>query len=417
MSLSWPSASELVAARPITLSPDAPISSALGLMRSKGFHEIPVLRRGRLIGMITFESIARRSSSSLTTKVEHLLVLPPLITPTTPFPELAEQLLATGLRAAPVVGRRGELLGVISRSDLVRVLPQIAPLLTRENPTVESIASSVSEVVREDELCRQLFGRVRVLEEHPLPVVDRKGRLVGAVGVSDLGKVLWKPIVGGKRDARARRAVLDVRIGSIMHSPPVTVGAGESWTEAARRMTEENVSSVFVVEHDHPVGILGQADLLNFVVGRARRRPSKARVEDVYVELTGLRGAGDPALFADIDHLVARGLRRVARYVQPTLLSLHFSPHSTHRTSDLTVEARLHTNQGIFYATHTGWNLLAGVSGLLEDLAGQTRRVRETRTKRRPVSIRTTGSEEGPVEDPELERKLRALSGDAEDEE
>ena len=414
---SWPLASELMAARPITLSPDAPISSALGLMRSKGIHEIPVLRRGHLLGMITFESIARRSSRLLTTKVEHLLVLPPLITPTTSFPELAEQLLATGLRAAPVVGRRGELLGVVSRSDLVRALPPLSSLLARESPTVESIASSVSEVVREDELCRQLFGRVRVLEEHPLPVVDRRGRLVGAVGVADLGKVLWKPIAGGKRDARRGTSVLDVRVGSIMRSPPVVISSGEPWTDGARRMLEAGVSSVFVVEDGRPTGILGQADLLNFVVGRARSRPSKARVEDVYVELTGLRGAGDPALFADIDHVVARGLRRVARYVQPTLLSLHFAPHATHRTNDLTVEARLHTDQGIFYGTHTGWNLLAGVSGLLEDLAGQTRRLRETRTKRRPRSLRTTASEEGPVEDPDLERKLRALTSDAEDEE
>ncbi len=415
--LTWPLASDLMAAHPVTLSPEDPISAALGLMRSKGFHEIPVLRRGRLLGMITFESIARRSSSSLSTKVEHLLVLPPLITPTTPYPELAEQLLATGLRAAPVVGRRGELVGIISRSDLVRGLPGLAALLSREGPVVESIASSVSEVVREDSLCRQLFGRVRALEEHPLPVVDRKGRLVGAVGVADLGKILWRPIVGGKRDARARRSVLDVKVGSIMRSPPVTVPTGQPWTEAARRMAEENISSVFVVENDRPTGVLGQADLLNFVVGRTRAPPSKARVEDVYVEITGLRGTGDPALFADIDHVVARGLRRVARYVQPTLLSLHFAPHSTHRTSDLTVEARLHTNQGIFYATHTGWNLLAGVSGLLEDLAGQTRRVRETRTKRRPRSLLSAESQEGVAADPELERKIRAATGADGDEE
>ena len=417
MPVTWPLASDLMTSRPVTLSPEAPISSALGLMRSKSFHEIPVLRRGRLVGMITFESIARRSSRSLTTKVEHLLVLSPLVTPTTPFPEVAEQLLAAGLRAAPVVGRRGELLGVVSRTDLVRALPPLSPLLTREKPLVESIASSASEVVREDELCRQLFGRVRVLEEHPLPVVDRRGRLVGAVGVADLGKVLWKPTAGGKRDARAHRSVLDVKVGSIMHSPAVTVPAGRPWTEAAEKMVEESVSSVFVVENGRPTGVLGQADLLNFVVGRTRRRPSRTRVEDVYVEITGLRGTGDPALFADIDHVVARGLRRVARYVQPTLLSLHFAPHATHRTSDLTVEARLHTNQGIFYATHTGWNLLAGVSGLLEDLAGQTRRVRETRTKRRPASVRTTEAEEGTVADPDLERKIRLATGTVEDEE
>jgi CBS domain-containing protein/ribosome-associated translation inhibitor RaiA len=417
MPASWPTASDLMTARPVTLSPGAPISQALGLMRTRGFHEIPVLRRARLVGMITFETIARRSSRSLSTKVEHLLLLPPLITPTTPFPEVAEQLLAAGLRAAPVVGRRGELLGVVSRTDLVRALPGLSSQLTRESPPVESIASSATEIVREDDLCRHLFSRLRLLEEHPLPVVDRKGRLVGAVGVADLGKVLWRPITGGKRDARARRSALEVKVGSIMRSPPVTVSSGSAWTEAAARMNEENVSSVFVVEDERPVGVLAQADLLNFVVGRTRPRPSRARLEDVYVEITGLRGSGDPTLFAEIDNVVARGLRRVARYVQPTLLSLHFAPHATHRTSDLTVEARLHTNQGIFYASHTGWNLLAGVAGLLEELAGQTRRVRETRSSRRGRGPAAAEAEETTAADPELERKIRTATGNDEGEE
>src|SRR5579863_3156077 len=106
----WPSAAELMTARPVTLPHDAPISQALGLMRSHAIHEIPVLRGTRLVGMVTFEGIARRINRALETKVEHLLVLPPLITADSTYPEIAEALLAAGLRAAPVVGRRGELL-------------------------------------------------------------------------------------------------------------------------------------------------------------------------------------------------------------------------------------------------------------------------------------------------------------------
>ena len=122
MPVAWPLAGELMTARPVTLPHDAPISRALGLMRSRRIHEIPILQGRRLLGMITFETIARRSSRSVATKVGHLLVVPPLVTPAFTLPEVAAELLATGLRAAPVVGRRGELLGVISRTDLVRAL-------------------------------------------------------------------------------------------------------------------------------------------------------------------------------------------------------------------------------------------------------------------------------------------------------
>lgn len=410
MPAGWPTAGDLMTGRPVTLPQDAPISRALGLMRSRGFHEIPVLRRSRLIGMITFESIARRVNRALSTKVEHLLVLPPLITAPTPYPEIAEELLAAGLRAAPVVGRRGELLGVVSRTDLVRALPDLPQIARAGDPLVDEIASPSNTVVREDDLCRNLVAQIRILEEHPLPVVDRKGRLVGAVGVKDLGAVLWRPVAGGRRDARSVTTALDVKIGSIMHTPPVTVSSGTDVPSAARLMTREKVSSVFIVEDGRPIRILAQSDLLGLIVARSRPTVGPARVEDVYVEITGLRGSNDPALLADIDHLVARGLQRITRSVRPRLLTLHFAPHATHRTNDLTVEARLHTDDGIFYASHTGWNLMAGVAGLLEELHAQTRRTRDAKRQRGRRGRRGLDPDETPPVDPELEAKIRAVS-------
>ncbi|MGA8302415.1 MAG: CBS domain-containing protein [Thermoplasmata archaeon] len=403
-------------ARPSTLPHDAPISRALGLMRTKGFHEIPVLRNTRLIGMITFESIARRVSRALDAKVEHILILPPLVTPATQLPEIAEQLLASGLRAAPVVGPRGELLGIVSRTDLVRALVTV-PEATRTR--VEEIARAASLVIHENDMCRHLLGQIRLIEEHPLPVVDRKDHLVGAIGVADLGAVLWRPVTGGKRDARAGRPAIDVKVGSIMHAPAVTVPTGTAASEAARLMTRERVSSVFVVDDGRPPRVVGQAELLQLVVGRGRTPGAAGGVEDVYVEITGLRGSGDPGLLAEIDHLVATGLRRIHQHVRPTLLTLHFAPHATHRTSDITVEARLHTDDGIFYATHTGWNLLAGVSDLLEELGGQTRRVREARRQRGHRGRAHDADEETRVDDPDLERRIRSATRDesSEDEE
>jgi CBS domain-containing protein len=405
----WPSAGELMTAHPVTLPHDAPVSRALGVMRSRKFHEIPVLRNTRLTGMITFETIARRMSWALDTKVEHLVTLAPLVTPSTSLPDLAEELLGAGLRAAPVVGRRGELLGVVSRTDLVRALPGIPEV---QRVRVEELARSADMLVHEGDLCRQLFAQVRLLEAHPLPVLDRRERLVGAVGVADLGAVLWRPQAGGKRDVRARGGPMDVEVGSIMHTPPVTLGVGSSAADAARLMTREKVSSVFVVEPGKAPRIVGQSELLGLVVGRGRPATGRTRVEDVYVEVTGLRGSGDPALLSEIDHLVAGGLHRIAQQVRPTLLSLHLAPHATHRTSDITAEARLHTDQGIFYASHTGWNLLAGVAGLMDDLVGQTRRVREER-RHRGRGGRAVGSdsEELGVDDPDLDRRIRSATG------
>ncbi len=413
MAKSWPTAAELMTREPITLATDAPVTRALGLMRTHGIHEIPVLSKGRLRGMVTFEAIARRVTSALSTKVEHLLILPPLVTLPTPYPEIAGALLSAGLRAAPVVGRRGELVGVVSRTDLVRAFGDLPALADGGLPPVEAVATPSTTVLREDDLCRNLVGQVRLLDEHPLPVVDRRGRLVGAVGLKDLGSVLWRPLQGGKRDPRSGRGGLDVEVRSIMRAPAVTVPVGTDVATAARRMAAEEVSSVFVVENGRPVRVLGQANLLGLAVAQALPSRTPVRVEDVYVEVTGLRGSADPELLAEIDHLVAKGLRRLHRAVRPRLLSLHFAPHATHRTSDLTIEARLQTDLGTFYASHTGWNLLAGVAGLLDELESQTRRGRETRRQRARPGRKAVEADDAPLDDASLEDRIRAATGRA----
>jgi CBS domain-containing protein/ribosome-associated translation inhibitor RaiA len=403
-----PSARELMTPRPITLSTDAPLSRALGVMREHGIHEIPVLKNNRLVGMVTFESVARRINLPLSTKVEHILVLPPLVSPQTPYSEVAEQLLATGLRAAPVVGKKGELLGILSRTDLVRAFPSLpdAP-----DHLVEEVSSAPGMLIRENSTVGSLVHQMRLLEEHPLPVVDRKGRLVGAVGVEDLGAVLWRPTVGGKKDVpRGTESVLDVEVGSIMTSPAITVEHGSRTGEAAKRMTKAKVSSVFVVKDGVPIGVVSQTDLLGLVIGSGA--DSAQNVEDVYVQIHGLRGSGDPATLTEIDRLVAKSLRHIARSSKPVLLSIHITPQGTHRAGDATVQARLHTDNGVFHASETGWNFFAAIQQTLDDLVAQTRRERDERRDARRHHPKSVRDIEDTTLDGELESKLRAVRGD-----
>ncbi|MCI4342080.1 MAG: CBS domain-containing protein [Thermoplasmata archaeon] len=411
----WPTARELMTASPITLDHDAPLSEALGLMRGHRIHELPVMRGKQLAGMITFESIARHTNLSLATKVEHLMVLPHLVTESTSLPEVAERLLAAGLRAAPVVGRRSELVGVVSRTDLVRALAKSA-VATRF--LVEQIASPLTATIRQDDTVDALLGQVRTLEEHPLPVVDRAGKLVGAVGVSDLGRVLWRPMGGGKRDAERHKSgaghARGMPVSTIMNAPAVTIARGSSAAEAAEKMTEERVSSCFVEEAGLPVGIVSQGDLLGLAVGAAPAR-GKVPAADVYVQIQGLRGSADPETLAEIDRLLAQGLRRISRHVKPVLLNLHISPHATHRSGNATVQVRLHTDRGIFYASDTEWNLFAGIATLMDELAEQVQHTHAAgrRQRRSELNRKRTNLDEN-VGDPELEARLR---GDAADHE
>jgi CBS domain-containing protein len=406
MAANWPTARDLMTPKPICVPLDAPLSQALGVMRSRSIHEVPVLKGKRLVGMVTYETIARRSNLPLSTKVEHLLILPPIVTLTTPFPEVSEQLLAAGLRAAPVVGASGELAGIISRTDLVKAIPRFPEIGAHR---VEEVASPIGVIVSEADSVGVLFAQVRLLEDHALPVVDRKGRLTGAVDVADLGRVLWRPSAGGRRDPQKGGNPMDVEVATIMRSPPITVLPTTTVADAAALMSKSKVASVFVVDDRRPIGVVSQGDLLSLAVGLGG---GATNVGDVYVQVHGLRGSGDPAILAEIDQLVAKGLRRISRHVHPIVLSLHVTPQGTHRTGDASVSVRLTTDRGNFFASETGWNLFAGISTLMDELEQQARRTHDERDDRRHRrSLRDVPVDEVPA-DPELEERLRAATRD-----
>jgi ribosomal subunit interface protein len=410
MATDWPTAGDMMTAKPITLTRESPLSQALGIMRARRIHEIPVVENRRVVGMVTFDAIARRINLPLTTKIEHLMLLPPIVGTSTTYPELSEQLLATGMRAAPVTGPKNELLGVVSRTDLVRALPKI-PLLAEHR--VDDVLAPLNLILQERDPVRTLLGQdaLRHLETHPLPVIDRKGALTGAVGIADLGEILWRPTAQGHRDVQNRGNVAEVEVRTIMHSPAVTVPRGTTTGVAARLMSDERVSSVFIVEGGRPAGIVSQSDLISLAVGG--NAPSEGAIEDVFVQIQGLRASGDPAILADIDQVIARGLRRIARYVHPVMLNVHFQPHASHRAGEASVQGRLNTDHEILYASRTGWNFYAALNDLLDELETQARRQKEERQDRvHQTSTRLVEDELGETSaDPELEARIRAATG------
>ncbi|MGA7860452.1 MAG: CBS domain-containing protein [Thermoplasmata archaeon] len=409
MATEWPTAGDMMTAKPITLTRDSPLSQALGIMKARRIHEIPVVQNRRVVGMVTFDAVARRINLPLTTKVEHLMLLPPIVGLGTKYPELSEQLLATGMRAAPVTGARSELLGIVSRTDLVRVLPKIPRLAGR---WVDEVMAPLNLILQERDPVRILLGQeaLRHLETHPLPVIDRKGVLSGAVGIADLGEVLWRPTAQGHRDVENRGDVGEIEVRAIMHSPAVTVPRGTSAGGAARLMSQERVSSVFIVDGGRPAGIVSQSDLIGLAVGGSA--PSEGAIGDVFVQIQGLRASGDPAILADIDQVITRGLRRIARYVHPVMLNVHFQPHASHRSGEASVQGRLNTDHEILYASRTGWNFYAALNDLLDELETQARRQKEERREGvHQTSTRLVGNDLAETSaDPELEARIQSAT-------
>ncbi len=113
-------------------------------------------------------------------------------------------------------------------------------------------------VVRDDATVEEAEDLLRHNRISGLPVVDIVGRLVGVISQTDL-LYLAVPSV----QALIRHREQGIRVGEVMSTPPVTIDSSETVREAARRMHEEHLHRLVVVEeHGRPIGVISAMDFV-----------------------------------------------------------------------------------------------------------------------------------------------------------
>ena len=124
---------------PLTVTPRTSVAAALRLARDNGIGHLPVVERGRILGVVRHERLLALTPSEATTLSRHELhdalarltveraVEPALTLPAgTPLTEAARHLLDRAANGALVVdGDR--LVGILTHSDLLRALIPRAP--------------------------------------------------------------------------------------------------------------------------------------------------------------------------------------------------------------------------------------------------------------------------------------------------
>jgi CBS domain-containing protein len=175
------------------------------------------------------------------------------VAPDTPLPQVYERLLAHRISSLAVVDG-GKLVGVVSRSDLLRVGSHRAgvggarPLLILpEMAVAEAMSTAVVTVAAEDALAtaaRRMVAhavhRVFVLDGHAL---------AGVLGVRDVMQAI-------------REQRLPTPIHAFMTTPVLMIGATEPVWLAVQMLERARISGVVVVEDDWPVGVFTQVQAL-----------------------------------------------------------------------------------------------------------------------------------------------------------
>jgi acetoin utilization protein AcuB len=134
---------DIMTPNPVTVTPRNAIRTAVNLMREGGYRRLPVLDRGRLVGIITDRDLRRAANSPFVVReqwydnfiLDHIEVgscmtpNPLTIEPGASIADAARMMRTHKIGGLPVVAG-GQLVGIITETDLLDFLIE---LLVMEN--------------------------------------------------------------------------------------------------------------------------------------------------------------------------------------------------------------------------------------------------------------------------------------------
>ena len=343
------------------------LNDVLSKMKRGHLREVPVVDGDKPVGMVSYSSLLMRRSLPLSARVEQVMRPAPRLEEDMTLPVAVEELMSAGVRGAPVV-RNSKMVGFVSRTDIIRILPEAEQL--RDKRVAEFMSRSPL-AVNEKESVRKAEGMMKGLMEKSLPVIDKDGRLVGAIGMHDVIEVLWTPRANKPdNELMGDRIPADISVGSIMSSPAISISPKDTVGKVASLMIEKGLATVFVKDQDRLVGVVSQADLMELVISLKKK-------EGVYVQITGL-GEDDPDVYDVLYSQIEKFMKRIDKIQFPRVFTVHVQTyHHEGMRSKYSIHARLTTDKSLHYASHTDWDLFKTMDGLLDQLEKSVKREHE----------------------------------------
>lgn len=204
---------------------DEVLSDVLGKMRKNNLFDLPVLDNSNFLGMVSYSMLTKRRNIPLYTHAEHIMYQPPEADEGTSLLDVAHLIVSNHSKAIPVV-KRGKLVGVVTREGVCRILPEIKEFANR---SVESVMTPNPDCIRESEDLVQVRNMMRTVDERFLPVVDGKGRLTGIVGSREMVALWKRANRERLGEVSGEKKPIEVIVKSIMRTavtvtPKMTLG-------------------------------------------------------------------------------------------------------------------------------------------------------------------------------------------------
>jgi CBS domain-containing protein len=233
----------------LTIDPQVSMEDAANIMGERHVGSLVVTDARAPVGIITERDLLSKvialNKDPAKIKVKEVMSTR-LITasPTDTIKDAAQTMIKQKGRL--VVLRQGEVLGIITASDLIRTLPRIPETMIK----VDDIMTKKIITVKSDtplERVAKMMGEMRIGSV----LIEDQGKPQGIFTERDLlTKVL------------SRRLAMETQVGELASSPLVTIPVGSSIHKTALTMVSKHVRRLPVTRNGEIVGIVTARDLV-----------------------------------------------------------------------------------------------------------------------------------------------------------
>jgi len=256
---------------PVTVQVDDDVSQALQIMLWRGLRHLPVLRAGRLVGIVSERDIlaGRLEGESLweesPRRVADVMTIPAeQIHPNQDLEDAAGVMAVRKIGCLPVV-EAGQVIGLVTAIDLLAhtaqcPVPQPAEPDTRVG---ELMTRSLLAAHPDDRLVDAAATMMQQGTRH-LPVVDTLNRVVGMLSDRDVRTAVGNPLEAETaREQGQPRRVLALRVADAMTPEPHALSPETPLAEAVACLLDERFGALPIVDDDDRLlGIVSYVDVL-----------------------------------------------------------------------------------------------------------------------------------------------------------
>lgn len=246
----------------IYVDKDVDLKYVIKLMKKHNITKIPVVENHKPVGLVTDSTIAKKLGAIRTrgvpsARLHASSVLDKDVEIISPLTKVSDILPSVGEPGPTMlfVGTEDDLVGVITKADLLRFVKDTKPL--------EEIMKQVVQSVSPDD--RVIHARRQMIDADiaRLPVVNN-GLLIGII--SDIDIVFALDMIKKAFPLGKQKHQLDeLLVHDAMSAPAVSIPIDKTVADAAEMMIKHHVGCLPVMQNEKIGGIVSRTDLLKTI--------------------------------------------------------------------------------------------------------------------------------------------------------